>query len=266
MKVGLALSGGAARCIAQIGVLEVLAREGIPINAVSGTSAGGVIGALYCSGDFSVPELKEWALGLGRKTWRRILKPNLPKRIGWIDSEKISRYLSGLIRDKKFHELKIPLVVMATNLRSGEKVPLTTGSVARAVQASCSLPVVFTPTEIDGTVLIDGGASSQLPVLAVTEVLGADFTIAVDVNCNAGESTRLDNIFQIAIHFVSLFARRNATAEKKYADVTIDVDATGIALYDLDKTGLLLARGRKAAESKIAEIKEKVMRQRRERR
>jgi NTE family protein len=142
-------------------------------------------------------------------------------------------------------------------LRNGEKVVLNSGSVARAVQASCSLPVIFTPARINGRLLVDGGASSQLPVLTAKEVLGAKFVIGVDVNCNNLESVKLKNMFQIGVHFVSLFARRNAMLEKAYADLVIEVDSHGISLYDLDKAHLLIERGRMAAERKIDEIKKR---------
>jgi NTE family protein len=189
--------------------------------------------------------------------WRDMVKATIPRR-GLISSEKIYRFVRNMINDMVFEQSKIPLAVVASNLRNGEKVVLTKGSVAKAVQASCSLPVIFTPTEINGHLLVDGGATSQLPVLTVKETLKAPFVVAVDVNCNAMETARLDNMLQIAIHFVALMARRNALMEKQFANVVIEVDAKGISLIDLHKGRLLIDRGRKAAEQKIDEIKEKI--------
>jgi len=249
--VGLALSGGAARCIAQIGVLEVLEREGIKVSAIAGTSGGSLVGALYASGVMDVHEMQRMARTV---KWRKMLKPTVP-RMGLISSEKLYHFVKEMIRDRTFESLPIPLAVVASDLRNGEKVVLTSGSVARAVQASCSLPVIFTPARINGRLLVDGGAASQLPVLTAKEVLGSGFVIGVDVNCNNLESVKLKNVFQIGVHFVSLFARRNAMQEKTYADVVIEVDSHGISLYDLDKANLLIERGRIAAEQKIDEIK-----------
>lgn len=249
--LGLALSGGAARCIGQIGVLEVFEREGIRIDAIAGTSGGALIGALYASGKIELKEME----GLARDIkWRDILMPTFSKK-GLISSEKICRFVRGIIGDITFDDLKIDLAVTATDLRRGEKVVLTKGSVARAVEASCSLPLIFTPTDIGGRMLVDGGASSQLPVLAAREDLGARFVIGVDVNCGAIETARLDNLFQIAIHFISLFARRSAMMEQRFADAIIEIDATGISLIDLEKADLILARGRHGAEEKVAQIK-----------
>lgn len=253
-SVGLALSGGAARCLAQIGVLEVLEEEGIKVDAIAGTSAGSIIGALFSSGVVDLQEIKKMATTM---KWRDMVKANIPRR-GLISSEKIYRFLRNVISDMVFEQAKISLAVVATNLRNGEKVVLTKGSIAKAVQASCSLPVIFTPTEVNGDLLVDGGATSQLPVLTVKEILKVPFVIAVDVNCNAMETARLDNMFQIAIHFVALIARRNTLMEKPFADVVIEVDAKGISLIDLHKGRLLIDQGRKAAEQKMDEIKAKL--------
>jgi NTE family protein len=249
--VGLALSGGAARCIAQIGVLEVLEREGIKVSAIAGTSGGSLVGALYASGEMDVHEMQRMARNV---KWRKMLKPAVP-RMGLISSEKLYHFVKEMIHDRTFEGLPIPLAVVASDLRNGEKVVLTSGSVARAVQASCSLPVIFSPARINGRLLVDGGAASQLPVLTAREELGSEFVIGVDVNCNNLESVKLKNVFQIGVHFVSLFARRNAMLEKAYADVVIEVDSHGISLYDLDKAHLLIERGKIAAEKKIDEIK-----------
>ena len=253
-SVGLALGGGAARCLAQIGVLEVLEQEEIPIGAVAGTSAGSIVGALFASGVVDLGELKKIASTL---KWRDMVKANFPKR-GFISSEKIYRFMYKHIRNMRFEDLKIPLAVVASNLRNGEKVVITTGPVARAVQASCALPIIFTPTELNGELLVDGGATSQLPVLTVKENLKTPFVIAVDVNGNAMGNNRLDNMFQIAIHFISLFARKNAQLERRFADVVIDVDATGVSLIDLNKGPLMMDRGREATLKKLDEIKAKM--------
>lgn len=249
--VGIALSGGAVRCIGQIGVLEVLDKEEIRIDAISGTSGGAVIGALYASGKIGLKEIEKLARSI---KWRDVLMAKFSKR-GLISSEKIYRFVKRIIGDITFDDLEIQLAITATNLRDGEKVVLTKGSVAKAVQASCSLPVIFTPTEIDGMMLVDGGASSQLPVLVAKEDLGSRYVIGVDVNFGAIDNARLDNVFQIGIHFISLFARMNALRERKFADAVIEVDATGISLIDLGKADLLIDRGRRGAEEKIGEIR-----------
>jgi NTE family protein len=248
--IGLALSGGAARGIAHIAVLETLELEGIPIHAIAGTSAGSIIGALYCAG-MPLMEIKRILLDT---KWTAILKFTVPRQ-GLISSEGIYSFMDSILPVKKFSSLLFPFAAVATDLRTGEKVSITTGSIARAVQASCSLPIVFTPTVINKRMLVDGGVISQIPVRTVREELGAKKVIAVNVNYNSLEAEQFDSIIKIAAHLSALWASRNARVEEKLADVLINVNVKGIPIYDLSRAKELLQRGTKAAEEKLPEIK-----------
>jgi NTE family protein len=248
---GLALSGGAARGIAHIAVLDALEQEGVPIHAIAGTSAGSIVGALYCAG-MPVSEIRRILLNA---KWKNVLKFTIP-RTGLISSEGIFEFMDAILPVKKFSSLALPFAAVATDLRTGNKVSLTSGSIAKAVQASCSLPVVFTPTELNKRTLVDGGVSSQIPVRTVREELGVKKVIAVNVNYKALETEHFDNIVTIAAHLSALWATRNAREEEKLADVVIQVNAKSIPLYDLSKARELLKRGRKAAEDRMPEIRE----------
>ena len=248
-RIGLALSGGAARCIAHIAVLDVLEVEGVPVDAIAGTSGGSVVGALYAAG-MPPSEIRRVLLDV---SWTDVLKLALPRR-GLISSEGIFRLMDSILPVKRFSALDLPFAAVATDLQNGEKVTITTGSLARAVQASCSLPVIFTPAEINRRSLVDGGVSSQIPVRTAREELRSKKVIAVNVNYRAPERDRFDNIITIAAHLSALWASRNAREEEKLADVVIPESAAGIALFDLSKAKELLKRGRKAAEEKIPEI------------
>lgn len=248
--IGLALSGGAARGIAHVAVLETLEQEGVPIHAIAGTSAGSIVGALYCAG-MPPSEIKHILLNT---KWKDVLKFTVPRK-GLISSEGIYRFMEDILPVNKFSSLLFPFAAVATDLHTGEKVTITTGSLARAVQASCSLPVIFTPTEINRKVLVDGGVASQIPVRSAREELGARKVIAVNVNYKALEMDQFDNIVKIAAHLSALWASRNAREEEKLADVIIEVNAKGIPLYDLSKSKELLRRGKKATEEKLSRIK-----------
>ncbi len=249
-RIGLALSGGAARGMAHIAVLDILESEGVPIHAIAGTSAGSIVGALYAAG-MTLQEIKRILLNA---RWKDVLKLTVPRQ-GLISSEGIYRFMDDILPVKKFSSLSIPFAAVATDLHTGEKVSITAGSLARAVQASCSLPIIFTPTEINKKVLVDGGVASQIPVRTVREELGAKKVIAVNVNYKAIEMDEFDNIVKIAAHLSALWASKNAREEEKLADVVIEVNAKGIPLYDLSKSKELLKRGRKAAEEKLPEIR-----------
>jgi NTE family protein len=248
--IGLALSGGAARGLAHISVLDILEQEGVPIHAIAGTSAGSIIGALYCAG-MPVSQIQRTLLNT---KWSDVLKFTVP-RTGLISSDGIYRFMENILPVKRFSALPLPFAAVATDLRTGQKVSITTGSIARAVQASCSLPIIFTPTNINKQLLIDGGVSSQIPVRTVREDLGTKKVIAVNVNYRALELEQFDNLVRIAAHLSALWASRNAREEEKLADVLIQINARGIPLYDLSKSKELLKRGKNAAEEKIAEIR-----------
>jgi NTE family protein len=248
--IGLALSGGAVRGLAHIAVLEVLELEGIPVSAIAGTSAGSVVGALYCAG-MALSDIRRILL---HAKWKDILKLTIPRQ-GLISSDGIYHFMEKNLPIRKFSALPIPFAAVATDLRSGEKVSITSGSVAKAVQASCSLPIIFTPTELNRKMLVDGGIASQIPVRTVRDELGVKQVVAVNVNYKALELDRLDNLINIAAHLSALWASRNAREEEKLADVVVLVNAKGIALYDLSKSRELLRRGRKAAEEKLPQIR-----------
>jgi len=248
--IGLALSGGAARGIAHIAVLDVLEQEGVPIHAIAGTSAGSIIGALYCAG-MPVSEIQRVLLNA---KWTDILKFIIP-RTGLISSEGIFEFMEDVLPVKEFSALQFPFAAIATDLRTAQKIAITNGSIARAVQASCSLPVIFTPTEINDKVLVDGGVSSQVPVRAVREEFGIKKVVAVNVNYKALELEQFDNIIKIAAHLSALWASRNAREEEKLADVVIQVNARDIPLYDLSNSRELLKRGKEATDEKISEIR-----------
>lgn len=173
--VGLALSGGVSRGPAHIGVLNVLVQQGVPIDCVTGVSAGSIIGAVFCAG-LSLEKMKQLALQIG---WRRIARLVWPRR-GFLSFKKLERFLIELIGDVEFQQLKIPFAVVATDLLSGEPVILREGRVATAVHASCAVPGFVEPVERDGRLLGDGGVSCNLPGKQI-RALGADYVIGVDL-------------------------------------------------------------------------------------
>ncbi len=249
-RVTLALSGGVARCIAHIGVLQALEEAGVSIEAIAGTSGGSLVGAMYAA----TRDVGRMAAIAPTIRWASVTRPTL-SRLSFFNGDALERFCAQMIGVSAFDQLSLPVAVMATDLRSGARVALAKGPVARAVRASCSLPVFFPPVEWEGRWLIDGGASSQLPVLAARELSPSGVVVGVDVNVIAGGSARPpSHMGQIGLQFVTLFAMTNAMRERPHADVMIDVDATGVPLHDLGKAQVMLDRGRHAVASKLGEI------------
>lgn len=245
-RVGLALSGGVARGAAHVGVLKVLEREGIPIDCVAGTSIGSLIGALLCAG-LKAARIEELA---AQFSWRQIATLVFPRR-GFISFAKLERRLVQTIGDLNFADLGRPLAVVATELRSGHAVVMREGRVAPAVHASCAVPGVVVPVELNGCWLCDGGASVNLPSAAV-RALGADYVIGVDLfehHVRSGWGP-----FGFAFAALENLIRRSGGGLEA-ADCLITPKLAGDLYISFGKYKELIAEGETAAEAQIATLR-----------
>jgi len=179
-RIGLALSGGAARGIAHVGVLRALEENRIPIDAIAGASAGALVGGSYAAG-LSIDELEKMARGF---RWRHTARLSF-SRLGLQTNARMEKYLRARLPVTRFEDLKIPFAAMVTDLRKGSLIVFRdTGDLPFAIRASTCIPAVYAPTrDRDGRLLIDGGIVANLPVSHV-RALGADIAIAVDVNAD----------------------------------------------------------------------------------
>ena len=176
--IGLALSGGAARGMAHVGVLRALAENGIRIDCVAGTSAGSLVGGALASG-MPLDEIED----LGRKLrWRDIGRVTM-SRLGVQSNERLEQYLRARLPSLKFEDLPIPFAAVATELKTGAAVIMRDrGDVPLAIRASCAIPGWYVPViDEQGRQLVDGGLVAVVPS-SVARSLGADLVIAVDVN------------------------------------------------------------------------------------
>jgi NTE family protein len=187
--VGLALSGGGVRGLAHIGVLAEMDRKGVPIRCLSGASMGGVIAAVYASGMPS-QEISRAAVELSKLRNLIRLVDLFPPRKGLIAGNRLRSLLMQFIPpDLSFHDLILPLALQSVDLRSGEEVALYDGSVLQAVLATCAFPGLMPPVEIDGRLLIDGGALNNLPVNLCRRLRPVP-VVAVDVTPGPGSRSR----------------------------------------------------------------------------
>lgn len=176
--IGLALSGGAARGNAHVGVLRALLENQIPIDYVAGTSAGALVGGALASG-LPIDQIED----LGRKMrWRDIGRVTM-SRLGVQSNERLEHYVRSRLPITKFEELAIPFAAVATELKTGKAVILRDqGDVPFAIRASCTIPGWYVPViDEEGRHLVDGGLVAVVPS-TVARSLGADIVIAVDVN------------------------------------------------------------------------------------
>ncbi len=246
-RVGLALSGGAARGLAHVGVLQVLEREQVPVDCIAGTSAGSLVGAAYAAG-VRGDQLLQIAL---KVRWRDIARPVWP-RMGLFSFARLESFLISIAGDLTFADLKIPYAAVTTDLETGQPVILQEGRVAPAVRASCSVPGVVIPVELDGRLLADGGVVNNLPI-SVTRDLGADLVIAV--NLVMPPSRRPTGLLEIlTVAFETLIA--GAHDDPATADVYLPVPLRGLgSLVRLSARREVMAVGQQAAEEALPAIK-----------
>lgn len=251
-KVGLALSSGAARGLAHIGVLEVMEREGIPIDMIAGTSMGALIGAVYAQSK-DVSEVKNLAIELGSKRFSLLVDLALPKT-GLLRGRKVEDTLRSVIGDIKFKDLRVPFACVATDIGSGEEVVIKRGSVWKGVRASASIPVIFTVAKWEGRYLVDGGLVNPVPV-SVLRAMGADFIIAVSVIPYTGVTEAKEpNIFNVIMQTVNIASYRIIKSSLSGADIVIEPQVGHIAFADFHRAQECIIQGELAAQDSIAEI------------
>ena len=186
-RIGLALSSGAARGLAHIGVVAELERAGINVDAVAGTSMGGYIAALYAAG-YRAEQMEILASQVpDRSTFLRLLDFEIPPTKGLIRGMRVERYFRRSLKSLKFDDLRIPLVIVATNLDTLERKVFRKGLVVEAVMASCAIPGLFRPYEINGVRYADGAIAEPLPVSALRESGLCDVIIAVNTIPTVGD-------------------------------------------------------------------------------
>lgn len=249
IKVALVLGSGGVRGMAHVGVLQELENAGIQVDLIVGCSAGSIVGALYADNPCA-EEIREAVMKIRSAS---MLDFDIWEcRYGLCQGRNLRRVLHKYLRSENFDDLKIPLVVVASDLNSGELVPMGAGSVERAVDASCSIPFIFVPCEYMGRVMVDGGCVNPVPV-KVARDLGAELVIAVDL-CELLPRTFPTNLFDVAIRSAEIAFMWQNEACSHHADVVIRPKTCDVGTFCDSKKCLLYEAGSRAAKEKMAEI------------
>ena len=252
-KVGLALCGGVALGTAHIGVLRALEKAGIQIDCVAGTSAGSIIGAAFASG-LSASQIEE----IGYKTnWNQLFALR-PSRKGLVSSGPIESYIRKYLKVDKFEQLKKPLAVVATDICSGDEVIFTRGALDKAIRASCSIPGIYIPVELEGRQLVDGGMAENVPVKALKS-LGADVVIAVNVFGHHQVFPPASNVFQILMRVWYFFVKEESSWREQ-SDVILEPDLRLFDLFDFSAEKDIIAAGEKEAKRHVPKIQQVIQR------
>ena len=245
-RIGIALGGGFARGIAHLGVLQVLQDEQIPVDCLTGTSAGAMLGIAYASGH-TIPEIVRQAratrfkdFGNWKLSW-----------MGLASNQRLEHYPRKFLGVSTFEDLKIPMAIAATDLTSGEAIYFSHGQLGPALRASCAYPGMFVPVEIDGRMLVDGFLAAPVPVEAARS-MGAELVIAVFLE-NANNRRPNSIVDVIGLSFGIL--QRHADLEwRRTADVIIEPNVKDFLWDDFEKTEELIAAGEAAARAALPKI------------
>ncbi len=252
LKIGLALSGGAARGMAHVGVLQALSENNIRIDCIAGTSAGSIVGGAWAAG-MPIEEIAD----LGRNMrWRDIGRVTM-SRLGVQSNERLEQYLRAHFPISRFEDLPIPFAVVATELKTGSPVIMRDeGDVPFAIRASCAIPGWYVPvTDQQGRQLVDGGLVAVIPA-TVTRSLGADIVIAVDVN--AAGATFIgpsSSVIGVLLQSMLVVQKTASHYQRELSDLVIQPQVGHIRWDEMGRAEELIAAGYEAGLESIPQIR-----------
>ncbi len=280
MQIGVALGGGAARGLAHIGVLEALIEAGIAPTAIAGTSMGVLVGALYArwldpirvrahllqvlrSQAFSRILGAYWdgvrqarrSVGLWERVGelrRTMLRASAVTRRSMVPPAKYAALIELLVgEDLPLETTKIPYVAVAAGLRSSRERVIVSGSIRRAVAASCAVPGVFPPVADGDDELVDGGILLPVPVSAV-RALGAEFVVAVDVGTEELAETHTPTGLDVVLRSASISRDALTRLELTRANLVIVPEVAHLDWFDFHRADEAIERGAEATRRALA--------------
>ncbi len=248
-RVGLALSGGVAKVLAHLGILQALTEASIPIDAIAASSGGAIVGAFFAAG-LDLTEMQEMAREI---SWKRLTRVTIP-RLGLLSNDKLERFVTDRIGKRRFEDLRIPFAVVGADLTTGKKAVFTKGELGPAIRASCSIPQLFPPVLIDGHYICDGGLVEYLPIQTLGE-LGCDIKIGVNLGGVRNWYERDPrNFLEIALRVVGYVSQQNARISESFADYVIRPNVADFGPSDLDRADELIAIGYEAGRDAIPHL------------
>ena len=213
-RVGIAFGGGSIHGVAHVGVLKALAEKGLEFQFVAGTSVGAIVGVLVAA-RLPYSEIDKIAR---RTEWPGWMSLSLSGK-GLMQNAKLRSMIDTALGGQRIEQLPIPFSAIATDVATGERVMIRNGPAGVAVDASCSIPVMFEPVKIDGRELVDGGLTEPVPVIALRE-MGADVVIGVDVAFRPDEEPA-HGLTGVAFQTMQIMVNALINEQIRHADVAI---------------------------------------------
>ena len=253
VNIALVLGGGGSKGIAHLGAIQELEKEGIRPDLIVGCSAGAIAGALYAD----QPDLESSIRTLLPLKKADILDYSyLNPTFGFVNGDLLHGLMRRLLQSTHFHELSIPLIVVATDLITGEPLELCSGEISHAVRASCAVPGVFKPVSLHGRYCIDGGASCPVPV-SIARKYGAKIVIAIDLSTKLPEDTP-KHLFGVTKRSLEIAYRNFVKHSLTQADIPIRMNFDYLGTFSDDQNEWLYEQGREVIREKLPEIKQKL--------
>lgn len=246
-KTGLALGGGGAKGMAELGALKAFEENGIEFDMVSGTSIGSIIGALYANGytsDDMYALLK--TIDVGEIKTLIMIK---------MDTAPVERILEKLVGKLTFDELKKPYCCWATNVKTGEGREFTEGHIIKPITASCAMPPFFKPVNIDGELYCDGVYANLIPADSLKN-RGCDYVVAIDLS-TYNERTRMSGLLDLITYKVPILKDGKEPGYTN-ADVMLQPNLKGMTALSVDKLDEMYNAGYNEAMNKMDEIRKKL--------
>lgn len=245
-KIGVALSGGGAKGIAHLGALKAFEEHGLHIDVLSGVSAGAIIAALYADGH-TTDEICKF---IKDNNIYSSVSPTMPKKGGFTNMNAFKHRLGQILKAKTFDQLHYPIFINATELNSGQNVYFSEGKLLDCIIASASVPIIFTPTVINGKSYVDGGFFCNMPA-SILRQNGCDFVIGIHVNPTTHIS-KIGGIKEISERIFHLAINGNTIEQKKQCNLVIEIEkAKKYKMFDFSKCDEIYALGHEAATSAL---------------
>ncbi|MBQ4801650.1 patatin-like phospholipase family protein [Aquimarina sp. MMG015] len=282
VKVGLVLSGGGAKGLAHIGALKIIEEAGIRIDYIGGTSMGAIVGSLYASGynakeldsifravDFNVliqddlprkaktfyerEDSEKYALTLPFDNFKVGLPQGLSKGQNFFN--EFARLTSHVHEIDDFSKLPIPFFCMSTDIATGKQVLLDKGYLPEAVSASGALPSIFSPIELNGVLMTDGGVANNYPIKEIREK-GAEIVIGIDVQDSLIPRDQLNSATNIMLQISNFRTINDMKSKMPETDIYIKPSISEFSLISFDQADKIIANGEKAAFASYEKLRE----------
>lgn len=282
LTVGLALGGGAARGVAHVGVVRALVREGIPIDLITGTSMGAIVGGAFAATGDPARIERETRRVLGSEEFRRtrlhffhetrkvgrgvmgamsmllrrgIVYGMTTMRPSFLPAEEFADSIHAIVPDLPIESLEIPFAAVALDLEAGEEVLLRRGNLREACAASAAIPGVLPPRRLDGRTLVDGGWVDKIPVLPAFH-MGADVVIAVDLSADIDDGKPIRSGIDVVTRANMIKDAVLASFGRRLADVIIEPAVKKVHWADFESADYCIQAGDDATVAAIPAIRD----------